>query len=94
MEREEIGRGGRGPGKADRDAGPCPAETPAQVAYGAQVVDCVLLDASRGGARVRLLMPAEIPETATLRFGDGESRTVQRRWRRGAEVGFKVVGAS
>lgn len=63
----------------------------AQLAFGGSVSDCALLDTSRGGARVHLLAPAEVPEIATLRLG-GESWTVQRRWQKGEEVGFKVVG--
>ena len=64
----------------------------AQLAFGASVLDCALLDTSRGGARVHLLAPAEVPEIATLRLRCGNSWTVQRRWQRGSEVGFKVVG--
>ena len=63
----------------------------AQIAFGGSVLDCALLDTSRGGARVHLLAPAEVPEIVTLR-ADGASWTVQRRWQKGQEVGFKVVG--
>jgi hypothetical protein len=63
----------------------------AQIAFGGSVFDCVLLDTSRGGARAHLLAPAEAPELATLRLPGGDSWTVQRRWQRGEEVGFKVV---
>jgi hypothetical protein len=63
----------------------------AQIAFGGSVLDCALLDTSRGGARVYLLAPAEVPEIVTLR-ADGESWTVQRRWQKGREAGFKVVG--
>jgi hypothetical protein len=65
----------------------------AQVAFGGAVLDCALLDTSRGGARVHLLAPAEVPETATLTLPGGDCWTVQRRWQRGEEVGFKVVEA-
>ena len=64
----------------------------AQIAFGATVLNCALLDTARGGARVHLLAPAEVPEIVTLRAG-GESWTVQRRWQKGSEVGFKVVGS-
>ena len=64
----------------------------AQLAFGGSVLDCALLDTSRGGARVHLLAPAEVPEIATLRLRCGASWTVQRRWQKGEEVGFKVVG--
>ena len=70
----------------------CPAAKPAQIAFGGFVLDCALLDASRGGAQVRLWAAAEVPEIATLRLPGGESWTVRRQWQRGAQVGFKVVG--
>ena len=70
----------------------CPAAKPAQIAFGGSVLDCALLDASRGGAQVRLFEAAEVPEIATLRFAGGESRTVRRRWQRGLLVGFSVIG--
>jgi hypothetical protein len=69
-----------------------PAAKPAQIAFGGLVLDCALLDASRGGAQVRLSASAEVPEIATLRFPGGESWTVRRQWQRGAQIGFKVVG--
>ena len=64
---------------------------PAQIAFGGVVLDCALLDASRGGAQVRLLEAAEVPEIATLRLAGGETWTVRRQWQRGAQVGFKVL---
>lgn len=69
----------------------CGAPKPAQIAFGGSVLDCALLDASRGGAQVRLFEAAEVPEITTLRFAGGESWTVRRQWQRGAQVGFKVV---
>ena len=69
------------------------ATKPAQIAFGGVVLDCALLDASRGGAQVRLLEAAEVPETATLKLLGGETWTVRRQWQRGAQVGFKVIGA-
>jgi len=65
----------------------------AQIAFGGSVLDCALFDTARGGARVHLFAPAEVPEIVTLRAG-GESWTVQRRWQKGSEVGFKVVGSA
>lgn len=65
----------------------------AQIAFDGMVLDCALLETSRGGARIHLLSTATIPEVATLRLNSGESWTVQRRWQQGAEVGFKVVGS-
>jgi hypothetical protein len=64
---------------------------PAQIGFGGSVLDCVLVDASRGGAQVRLLEAAEVPEIVTLRLSDGRNWTVRRQWQRGAQIGFKVV---
>ena len=66
----------------------------AQLAFGGSVLDCALLDASRGGAQVRLSEVAEVPETATLKVQGGENWTVLRQWQQGVRVGFKVVGAT
>lgn len=63
----------------------------AQIAFGAQVLDCALLETMRGGARVHLLASVEVPEIVTLRV-DGACWTLQRRWQRADEIGFKVVG--
>ena len=70
----------------------CPAAKPAQIAFGGFVLDCALLDASRGGAQVHLWAAAEVPEIAALRLPGGESWTVRRQWQRGAQIVFKVVG--
>ncbi len=72
----------------------CRATKPAQIAFGGSVLDCALLDASRGGAQVRLSEGAKVPEIATLRLAGGESWTVRRQWQRGVQVGFKVVGTN
>ncbi len=69
-----------------------PTPKPAQIAFGGSVLDCALLDASRGGARVFLLALAAVPEYATLRLRGGESWTVRRQWQQGAQAGFGVVG--
>ncbi len=66
----------------------------AQVAFGGSVLDCALLDVSRGGARVCLLAAAAVPEIATLTLRGGESWTVRRRWQQGAQVGFSVIEAA
>jgi hypothetical protein len=67
---------------------------PAQIAFGGSIVECALLDASRDGARVQLLAPAELPEVAILRLRSGESWTVRRQWQQGAQAGFRVVGTA
>lgn len=87
----ESGERRIGGGLDERWPGQCQMIRAAQIAFGGSVLDCALLDTSRGGARIHLLAPAEVPEVVTLRLG-GESWTLERRWQNGQEVGFKVVG--
>jgi len=64
----------------------------ARVAFDGAVLDCALMDTTRGGARVHLMDPAAVPEFAVLRLGRGGDWTVRRQWQQGAQVGFSVVG--
>ena len=64
----------------------------AQIAFGGTALDCVLLDASPGGARVFLKAPADVPDLVTLRLPGGGSRPVRCRWQVGLLAGFEVVG--
>jgi len=64
----------------------------ARVAFGGTVLDCALMETSRGGARVHLMDPAAVPGIAVLRLCTGEAWTVRRQWQQGAQVGFSVVG--
>lgn len=64
----------------------------ARIAFDSAVLDCALMEATRGGARVHLMDPAAVPEIAVLRLGCGASWTVRRQWQQGAQVGFSVVG--
>lgn len=65
----------------------------AQIVFGASVLDCTVLDLSAAGARAGLAAAAMVPGLVTVRFHDGVSRPAQRRWARGAEVGFEFAGA-
>lgn len=68
---------------------------PAQVAFDASVLDCVLLDVSPHGAQVYLMAAAaEVPDLVTLRLPGGESRSMRRCWQRGAHMGFEFVGTA
>jgi hypothetical protein len=62
----------------------------AQITFGSSVLDCALLETSRGGARVHLFAPAEVPEMVTLLAGGG-SWSLHKRWQNGLEAGFKLV---
>ena len=79
------------PGPDPRSVAQRRMDRTAQIAFGGSVLDCALLETSRNGARVRLLAPAEVPETATLRLRSGESWMVERCWRKGPQIGFKVI---
>lgn len=66
----------------------------AGIAFGGAVLDCVLLDASPVGAQVFLKSPVDVPDLATLRLPDGESRPVRCRWQVGPLVGLEILGAA
>jgi hypothetical protein len=66
----------------------------AQIAFGAAVIECALLNASHAGVGVFLKAPADVPDLATLRLPGGESRPVRRRWQNGLLAGFEFVGAA
>lgn len=77
-----------------RRPGRCRMFKPAQIAFGASVLDCVLLDISPDGAQACLKASVEMPEVVTLRLPWGASRSVRRCWQQGAHVGFEVVGTA
>ena len=67
---------------------------PAQIAFDASVLDCVLLDASPNGAQVCFKATMDVPDLVTLRLPNGESRSMRRCWQRGAHMGFEFVGTT
>jgi hypothetical protein len=62
-------RTGPGSGPDTRWPGQRQMVRAAQLAFGASVLDCALLETWHGGARVYLFVPAEVPELVTLRAG-------------------------
>jgi hypothetical protein len=62
----------------------------AQIIIGHSVVDCLVLNVSATGARVRTAAVVPIPERVTLRFRGGAIFPAVRRWTRGMEVGFSL----
>ncbi len=66
----------------------------AQIVYGQTVVDCLVLNVSDTGARVRTAAVIPIPDRVSLRFRGGAVFTATRRWTRGMEIGFSFDGAS
>ena len=63
----------------------------AQIIFGQSVVDCLVLDVSEAGARVRTASITPIPDQVTLRFRGGATFPAVRRWTRGMEIGFSLA---
>lgn len=63
----------------------------ARIVLADTIIDGVVLDRSAEGVRVRTPVVVEIPEWVTLKFPDEAAHPAQRRWMRGAEIGFRLV---
>ena len=55
------------------------------------VIDCVVMNVSSTGARVRTTVTSAIPEWVTLAFPDGTALRARCRWTRGTEIGFELA---
>ncbi len=66
----------------------------AQIIFGQTVIDCLVLNVSASGARVRTAAVIQIPEQVTLKFRGGAVFPATRRWARGMEIGFALAGTS
>lgn len=64
-----------------------------QIIFDSIVYDCIVLDISISGARVRFHMPVPIPEIVTLRLRDGSTYPARRCWARGSEIGLAFTGS-
>jgi hypothetical protein len=62
----------------------------AQIIFDHSVIDCLVLDVSDTGIKVRTAAVVPIPEQVTLRFRGGAIFPAVRRWARGKEVGFSL----
>ena len=60
----------------------------AKIAFGRVVIDCVVLDVSSSGARVRTDVVATIPEQVVLRFSGGGAYVASVQWTLGTELVF------
>ena len=65
----------------------------AKLDTGDAVIDCIVLDISIRGARVRFGAPVAVPERVVLRLRDGTRLDAWRRWSRGTQLGLEFVGA-
>ena len=64
-----------------------------QIVFRDIVVDCVILDISAEGARVRTAVMVPVPERVTLRLRGGAMCPAVRRWARGTEIGLAFSGS-
>lgn len=60
----------------------------AKICFGPSLIDCVVLDVSPGGARIRMDVMIPLPATVILRFSGGSAFVARLQWARGTEVGF------
>ena len=63
-----------------------------KVVFDNVLFDCMVLDISPNGARVRFSIPIALPESLVLRIRGGPSYPATRRWSRGTEVGLEFTG--
>ena len=63
-----------------------------QLVFRDSVIDCVVLDISAEGARVRTAVVVQLPEKLTLRVRGGAVLPAEQRWARGTEIGLAFAG--
>lgn len=63
----------------------------AQLVIGDALHDCIVLDTSDGGARVRLAAFIPLPDRLQLHFAGGTRREARRCWGRGMELGLQFL---
>ena len=66
----------------------------AQLEMGDSLLDCIVLDISPRGARLRFRVPVAVPDggVVRLRLRDGTRYPARRRWSRGTLVGLEFLG--
>jgi len=65
----------------------------AQIIFRDSVTDCVVLNISTTGARVRTATVVPVPEQVTLRLRGGTIIPALRRWTKGMDIGLEFAGA-
>ena len=58
---------------------------------GDSIIDCIVVNTSPTGVRVRTSVFTPVPEWVTLEFPDGTAVRAGRRWARGLEMGFDLA---
>jgi hypothetical protein len=66
----------------------------AKIVFGQSVIDCLVVNVSEAGVRLRIAMIMPIPERVTLEFSGGAVFSAVRRWARGLELGFSLEGSA
>jgi hypothetical protein len=64
----------------------------AKITFGRSVIDCIVIDVSSGGARVRTEVVTAVPEQVVLRFSGGSAFVARLQWALGTELGFAFDG--
>ena len=63
----------------------------AKVMTGTSLYDCIIIDFSTKGARIRFGSATALPDAVSLKLPDGTSYDAIRRWTRGDEVGLEFL---
>ena len=63
----------------------------AQLVFGASVIDCLVLNMSDTGARIRTGAVVFVPEELTLKMRGGASFAARTVWTRGVEIGLALA---
>jgi PilZ domain len=63
-----------------------------QLVFHDSIIDCVVLDISAEGARVRTAVVVQLPDQVTLRVRGGAVLPAAQRWARGTEIGLAFAG--
>jgi hypothetical protein len=66
----------------------------AKIVFGRAVVDCLVVNVSETGVRVRIAAIMTIPERVTIEFSGGAVFSAVQRWARGFELGFSLEGTA
>ena len=64
----------------------------AKLVFNGAVFDCVVVNASTAGVRVRLHAPVALPEHLVIQIAGGAAMPAERRWARGLEAGLHFAG--
>jgi hypothetical protein len=64
----------------------------AKIVFNEAIIDCVVVNLSEEGVRVRTNMLTPVPDRVTLRLHGGATFSAVRRWARGKEIGFSLEG--